>query len=248
MASTWSRSPTLFFPSQNPQSPRRKSAGAHPPLAASRSLIAAHHPHRHSDFHPCCSPMFPTTNDHSSFTLITLRVHQTRLHGSGIASVDLPTSSFVLRNCVSTSIRACASPPCEVFKYRNIASFNRSSWSRNSSRSFLRQLQIAHRCQQSLLELRPIFARRRQPQTLPFAIPDPEYLRRNNSASAFDSARLPSKSAPIPAGSTIVAAVLRSARAMPPRSPRVPRFQFWILSKNYFPLPPTLRLATAQQT
>jgi len=50
-ASTWSRSPTLIFPSQNPQSPRRKSAGAHPPPQRPIFLLAAHYPKRHSNLH-----------------------------------------------------------------------------------------------------------------------------------------------------------------------------------------------------
>src|SRR5437588_102408 len=55
-------------------------------------------------FTPCFSPRLPTTNDHSSFMLITLPSIKLGRAESG-AFLDLVASWFVLRNCVSTSIR-----------------------------------------------------------------------------------------------------------------------------------------------
>ncbi len=68
--------------------------------------------------------MFPTTSDHSSFTLITLP--SIKLGCVSVVSPDFAIKSLMLRNCASKSIRAFASLLSAVFKKRKTDSLNRS--------------------------------------------------------------------------------------------------------------------------
>src|SRR5947207_1701441 len=138
-------------------------------------------------FTPCFSPMLPTTSDHSSFTLITLPFINVAVSAGGFSAFAI--NSFRLRSCVSTSIRACASPPVEVLSRCRIASLNRKLWSRYCSRSFCNNCRsdtaLSNRCSS--------FARSLSADSSPNASirsSRSEYFRRKTSACRFDSARL----------------------------------------------------------
>src|SRR2546423_8177527 len=138
-------------------------------------------------FTPCFSPMFPTTSDHSSFTLITLPSINVAVSAGGFSAFAI--NSFRLRSCISTSIRACASPPVDVLSRCKIASLNRNAWSRYPSRSFCNNCRsetaLSNRCSS--------FARSLSADSNPSASirsSRSEYFRRKTSACRFDSARL----------------------------------------------------------
>ena len=76
-------------------------------------------------------------------------------------------------------------------------------------------------------------------RALPSATADPNTSGETTSASAFDSARLSVNVFDRFARRAKAAcAAPRFAKATSPRSLSCPHFQFWILTKNYFPLPP----------
>jgi len=95
-------------------------------------------------FTPCFSPRLPTTNDHSSFTLMTLPSIKPGSGESG-ASFDLATRSFVLRSCVSTSIRACARHPATSSNTATSLRSGATSGRDNHRVPFCARLKIAHR-------------------------------------------------------------------------------------------------------
>ena len=216
----------LFSLSPNPilESPRHKFSRAHPPRAKSQSFPARTTRSGIPIFTPCFSPRLLTTSDHSSFTLMTWPSIRSGAASSLGEAPSLPARSGSSRAIAPQLPSAPSHRLRRGLEKRNIASVNFSIWSRYCALLLLHKLQVAHRVQQSLFQLGLSLLTASRPSA---SIRNcrSEYFRRNNSASAFETARLSVKVLTVSWLSETCLRKRSSAKATFPASLPFPRFQ-----------------------